>query len=203
MYIIGVTGSFGTGKSTVAALFKKHGAAIIDADAITRGLIEPTGKCYKKVAKIFPGVILTSGKVNRALLASIVFNNPRELKKLTNVVYPEALTTVKDQLKRYKSKSFVILDVPLLFEAGWDKFTDLNITVTTTKTTQIQRLKKKLGLTPKQVHERIKLQLPLSIKKQRADIIINNNGNLADTSNQVKAIIQRLQRRKGLCPKQK
>jgi dephospho-CoA kinase len=114
MLIIGLTGSLGTGKSTVAAMFAQQGAKIIDADAITRELLAPRKKCVKKVAKIFPGVILNKDSINRSELAKIVFNHPRELQKLTDILYPEALKVVKKQISQYKNEPFVVLDVPLL-----------------------------------------------------------------------------------------
>ena len=129
MHIIGITGNLGCGKTTVAAMFAKRGARIIDADAITRDLLAPGKKCVKKVAKIFPGVILNSSSINRSELAKIVFIHPRELQKLTDILIPEALKVVKSQISLYKHESFVVLDAPLLFESGWDKITDTTIVV--------------------------------------------------------------------------
>ena len=114
MRVIGLTGNLGCGKSTVAAMFAKRGAKVIDADAITTRLLAPGEKCVKKVAKIFPGVILDNSTINRSLLAKIVFSNPRELHKLTDILYPEALKVVKSQISLYKHEPFVVLDVPLL-----------------------------------------------------------------------------------------
>ena len=151
MLIIGLTGNLGCGKSTVASMFAKRGAKVIDADAVTRGLLAPGKKCVKKVAKIFPGVILTTSTINRSELAKIVFNYPRELQKLTDILYPEALKVVKSKLSRYKHESFVVLDAPLLFESGWDKITDTTMVVKAKRAQQIQRAQKRLGLGSKAV----------------------------------------------------
>ena len=197
MRVIGVTGSLGTGKSTVAAMFARRGAKIIDADAVTRDLLAPGKKCVKKVAKIFPGVILKPSTVNRSELAKIVFNHPRELQKLTDILYPEALKVVKAKISRYKHERFVILDVPLLFESGWDKITDTTIVVKATRAQQIKRAQKRLGITRNDVVRRLKNQMTLKEKCGMADIIIDNSHGLMQTRKQVDAIINRLKKRQS------
>ncbi|MBF0510950.1 MAG: dephospho-CoA kinase [Candidatus Omnitrophica bacterium] len=195
MHIIGLTGGFGSGKTTVAAMFARQGFPVIDADEITRELLAPGKKCVKKVAKVFPGVILKPLKVDRLALAKIVFNNPRELLKLTNILYPEALKVIKSQISQYKDEPFVILDVPLLFESKWDRITDTNIVVKARRADQIKRIQKRLKLSKSQIMSRIKNQMPLKEKCERADIVIDNSRDLKDTSLQVKAIIARLEKR--------
>jgi len=197
MFVIGLTGNLGCGKSTVAAMFAKRGIKIIDADAITRVLLAPGKKCVKKVAKVFPGVILNASKINRSELAKIVFNHPRELQKLTDILYPEALKVVKSQISRYKHESIVILDVPLLFESGWDKITDTTIVVKATRAQQIARAQKRLGITRAEVMRRLANQMPLKEKCGMADIIIDNSYQLNQTRKQVDAIINRLIKRKS------
>ncbi len=229
MFVIGLTGSLGTGKSTVAAMFARRGAKIIDADAITRDLLAPgkpgyrltanllkekqgflasgvsyaaSKKCVKKVAKIFPGVILNTSKINRSELAKIVFNHPRELQKLTDILYPEALKVVKSLISRYKHESFVVLDAPLLFEAGWDKITDTSIVVKAKRRQQIERIQKRLArlparqrITQTDVTRRLKNQMPLKQKCDMADIIIDNSHDLTRTRKQVDEIINVILRR--------
>lgn len=210
MFIIGLTGSLGTGKSTVAAMFARRGAKVIDADAITRDLLAPgkpgcpasgvsyaaNKKCVKKVAKIFPGVILNKSTINRSELAKIVFSHPRELQKLTDILYPEALKVVKSLISQYKHEPFVILDAPLLFESGWDKITDTTIVVKAKRAQQIQRAQKRLGTTRSDVTRRLKNQIPLKEKCDMADIIIDNSHDLKRTLNQVDAIINVILRRR-------
>jgi dephospho-CoA kinase len=197
MRVIGITGSLGTGKSTVAAMFARQGARIIDADAITRDLLAPGKKCVKKVAKIFPGVILKNNTINRSELAKIVFNHPRELQKLTDILYPEALKVVKSLISRYKHGPFVVLDVPLLFESGWDKITDITVVVKALRRQQFERAQKRLGMTRGDFSRRLKNQMPLRKKCDMADIIIDNSRGLRQTQAQVDAIIDRLQKRKS------
>ena len=209
MFIIGLTGSLGTGKSTVAAMFARRGAKVIDADAITRDLLAPgkpgcpasgvsyaaNKKCVKKVAKIFPGVILNKSTINRSELAKIVFSHPRELQKLTDILYPEALKVVKSLISRYKHESFVILDAPLLFESGWDKITDTTIVVKARRAQQFSRVHKRSKTTHGDIKRRLKNQMPLKQKCDMADIIIDNSHDMRQTRAQVDAIINRLRRR--------
>src|SRR3989338_9771424 len=194
MLIVGVTGGLGTGKTTVAAMFKRHGAGIIDADAITRGLLGPKGKCIKKVAKIFPGAILKS-ILNRQALASIVFQNSHTLKKLTDIVFPPALKEVQRQISLYRNKPLIILDVPLLFESGWEKIVDITVVVKTSRGQQFQRLKGG-RLSGADITRRLRLQMPLSEKVRRADIVIDNRGTIGETRQQVDAVVDRLLQRK-------
>ncbi len=223
MLVIGLTGSLGTGKSTVAAMFAKRGIKIIDADTVTRDLLAPgklgyritanleekprflasgvsyaaSKNCIKKVAKIFPGVILKADStINRSELAKLVFNHPRELQKLTDILYPEALKVVKSQISRYKHEPFVILDVPLLFESGWDKIADTTMVVKARRAQQFSRVHKRLKMTYSDFSRRLKNQMPLKKKCDMADIIIDNSHDLKQTLNQVDAIINSLLRRR-------
>ncbi len=195
MIIVGLTGGFGSGKTTVAGMFKRFGAMVIDADAVTRDLLAPQGKCVKKVAKIFGHVILKSNKINRIALAKIVFQDPRELKKLTDILYPIGLKQIKKQITQQKNVKLIILDVPLLFESGWDRLSDVNVVVKSNQNIQIKRLKKRMELTKADILRRIKSQMPIKQKLHRADIIIDNRGSLNQTRVQVKAIVHRLMNR--------
>jgi dephospho-CoA kinase len=195
MLTIGLTGSFGSGKTTVAAMFKRHGVYVIDADDITHKLLEPGGKCVKKVAKVFGHVILHNSKIDRVALAKIVFQDPRELKKLTDILYPIGLKEIKKQITKLKNAKLVVLDVPLLFESGWDKLADVTIVVQSNQNTQIKRLLKRTGLTKADIIRRMKCQMPIREKLQKADIIINNRKTLNQTHAQVRAIVHRLYQR--------
>ena len=192
MLVIGLTGSLGSGKSTVAAMFARKGSMIIDADAITRALLTENQKCIKKVAKIFPSAILTSNTINRSELAKLVFKNPRELHKLTDILYPEALKVVKSHISQYKHESLVVLDVPLLFESGWNKITDITIVVKAKRAQLIERAQKRLGISRNDVLRRLQHQMPLKKKCEMADIIIDNSQDLKHTQKQVDAVINRL-----------
>lgn len=197
MPIIGLTGSIGSGKSTVACMLAKLGAYVIDADAISMEILTKNNKCIKKVAKIFPGAILDSGEINRKQLAEIVFKNPQNLKKLTKIIYPEALRQVRREILTHKTKNrFIVLDVPLLFEAGWDRLADTTIVVKARPEQQMARAQKRMKLTRVQFNQRLRMQIPLKEKCDRADIVIDNSGTLQQTRQFVRAIYHRLEQRK-------
>ena len=177
-------------------MFAKRGFKIIDADAITRDLLAPGKKCVKKVAKVFPCVIIKKVKINRSELAKIVFSHPRELQKLTDILYPEALKVVKSLISLYKQEPFVVLDVPLLFESGWDKITDTTIVVKAGRAQQFLRVHKRSKTIYSDITRRLKNQMPLKEKCDMADIIIDNSHDLRQTRTQVDVIINSLLRRR-------
>ncbi len=194
MLIVGLTGGLGTGKSTVAAMFAKHGAVVIDADAITRDLLQPGKKCFKKVAKLFPDAILSS-RLDRQALASIVFQDSHNLKQLTDLLHPQAFKEIQKRISLNRNKPLIILDVPLLFEAGWEKIVDTTVAVKALRRQLTARLKRK-GFSSRDITRRLQAQMPLSEKVRRADIVINNQGSRASTQRQVDAVVHRLLHRK-------
>jgi len=195
MPIIGLTGSFGSGKSTAARMFQELGAKVIDADQIMAELIAPGGKAEKKVAKAFGHAILANSKIDRKALANIVFQDPRELKKLTDILYPIGLKEIKQQIAQARKVKLIVLDVPLLFESGWDKLADVTIAVQSTQYIQVKRIQERTGLSKADIMRRFKCQMPAKEKIQRADIVIDNRQTLKQTHAQVRAIVDRLQQR--------
>lgn len=196
MPIIGLTGTFGSGKSTVAGMFAQLGCQVIDADKVVGGLLAPGGKAEKKVAKLFGHAILgQSNTIDRKLLAKIVFQDPRELKKLTDILYPIGLKEIKKKIAQARREQIIVLDVPLLFESGWDSLADVTIAVKSNQDVQITRLIKRTGLSKADIKRRMKCQLPAREKLGRADIIIDNRGTLTQTNAQVRAVVHRLLQR--------
>lgn len=187
--VIGVTGSFGSGKSSVARIFASYGARVIDADKIARASLKRGGEAYNKIISIFSDKVLSAGKnIDRPKLAEIVFNDKRLLRKLTGIVHPEAIREIKSDINS-KKKGVIILDAPLLLEAGLKQAVDRLVVVTLDRDTQIKRLLRKTHLSKADILKRIKLQIPLRAKARLADFIIDNSGSLAETRKQVKSIL--------------
>lgn len=183
--IVGLTGSFGSGKSTVAAIFKKYKAAVIDADAIGHGLFARGQAIYRKTVREFGQEILDSDKaIDRKKLGRLVFNNPGLLKKLDRLVHPEIIRLIKARINASRAK-IVVVDAPLLIEAGLRNLTDKVVVVTASRDTQIKRIQKKTGLTRSDILKRIKSQIPLKKKILLADFVIDNNSTLNKTEKQV------------------
>ncbi len=150
MILVGLTGGIATGKSTVAGMFKRCGATVIDADALAREVVEPGKPAWREIVKTFgKDVINPDRTLNRQTLGVMVFGHPAKLRRLERIIHPrvarEQIRLTK-QAARNDPKAVVIYDVPLLFEAGIDTRVDTTIVVTADRETQIARLKKRNGL---------------------------------------------------------
>lgn len=176
-FILGVTGSFGSGKTTVAGMLKGCGVKVIDADRIAHELIKPASPVYKKVIKAF-------GTAKRHKLAALVFNNKNLLRKLNNIIHPAVIRRIKRQIIDAPGEA-IVLDAPLLIEAGLVKLIDKLIVVKLSRKEQIKRLIKKTGLNKKDLTKRIDAQIPLKYKVILADFIIDNSGTVKGTRRQV------------------
>ncbi|HLF18046.1 MAG TPA: dephospho-CoA kinase [Candidatus Omnitrophota bacterium] len=193
MLIIGLTGSLATGKSSVAGIFRRKGAKVIDADRLAHRLLEPRGACYASVIRVFGKDILKGKRIDRKKLAGAVFNSKRKLKQLEAIVHPRVGQLIKEELKRYKNRAkIVVLEVPLLFEAGLDRLADCVVVVKANQAIQLRRATRKLGISRAEALRRIKAQMPLRTKIRLADFIIDNNGTKNQTEKQVNALWQKL-----------
>ncbi|MEK7868072.1 MAG: dephospho-CoA kinase [Candidatus Omnitrophota bacterium] len=185
--IIGITGSFGSGKTTVAKMFAKLGAYAIDADKVYHSLIRPEKNCYKKIVKYFGKDILAkSGQIDRKKLGNIVFKDKSKLKILNSITHDEVIKGIKRIVKTKKGK--VIIEAPLLIESGFYKEVDKVILVANKEEEQVKRIKEARGLSSKKILKRIRMQMPFKKKLALADFIIDNSGSKRDTLIQVKEI---------------
>jgi len=186
--ILGVTGSFGSGKTSVAGMFQSLGARIIDADRIAHELFRPKTKIYKKIIEAFGRGILKGNKtIDRNKLAHIVFENKNLLKRLNRILHPEIIRIIEQRIRTSKSK-IVVLDAPLLIEAGLRGLVDKLIVVKITRKKQIKRIQEKVGLSKNGILKRIKSQIPLQVKIRLADFVIDNSGTKGETKRQVEKI---------------
>jgi len=188
--VLGITGGFGTGKTTVASMFAKLGALVLDADKMAHGVIMPGRPGYRKVISLFGADILSRNKrIDRKLLGKIVFSDPGKLKALNSVIHPEVISMMKDVIEGEGSRGRVIvLDVPLLVESGLADRVDRVIVVSAKRKKQIARCLKKWKLSKADIAKRIRSQMPLSVKRRSADFIIDNNGSLQKTRKAVENI---------------
>lgn len=194
--VIGLTGSLKTGKSSVAMMFAKCGAELVDADKIAHRLLYRNGKCFRPIVKMFGQDILDRGRINRRKLAAIVFNSKAKLSKLNKIIHPAVTRDLVKRIRKFKSKKggklVLVLEVPLLFEVGLDAFVDWTVVVKCNQEAQIQRSVAQLKITRKEALLRIKAQMPLAEKVKRADIIIDNGKTILETKDQVKQIWQKI-----------
>jgi dephospho-CoA kinase len=186
--IIGITGSFGSGKTTVAKMFTRLGAYAIDADKVYHSLIRRGERCYKKIVRYFGKDILArSGQIDREKLGKIVFKDRTKLKLLNSITHSEIMKKIKRIVKSKKGK-FIIIDAPLLIESGFYKEVDSIILVANKKKDQVKRIRESDGLPARETLKRIRMQMPFKKKLAFADFIIDNSGSRLDTLTQVKEI---------------
>ena len=192
--MLGITGGFGTGKTTVAGLFRLANAQLISADKIAHQIIRPGARVYKKIIRTFGQRILKKNKlIDRHKLARLAFNNKKALKKLNLITHPQIISIINKKIKTSRS-GLVILDAPLLIEAGLANLVDALVVVKAQKKQQIARLLKKTALNKNDILERIKNQMPLEEKTALADFIIDNSGSIRNTKRQVKRILKEIKK---------
>lgn len=179
--VIGLTGGYGTGKSTVAAILKGWGARIIDADAIGHKLLSPGTNVHSAVLRRFGRGILRprSDVIDRQALSRIVFGNDAQLRALDSIMHPAILRIVRRQVAGIKN-GMVVIDAPLLVETGFHRNVDKLVVVTASREHQIKRVQGKRGLSRAAVISRIRSQIPLQDKVRMADFVIDNNGTRKD-----------------------
>jgi dephospho-CoA kinase len=186
--ILGLTGSFGSGKSTVARLFRRHKVQVIDADKIARTLLKPGSPLYKRIVEFFgKDILLANGWINRRELADIIFSDRVLLKRLNRVVHPAVIRMIRERI-RLSSSNFILIDAPLLIEAGLAALVDELIVVRINKEEQLRRLRRKTHLDRADILKRINAQLPQKTKLRWADFIIDNSGSKAKTRRQVEKV---------------
>lgn len=190
MIILGLTGSIGMGKSTTAQLFAEEGAPVYDADAAVHALYEPGGAAVEPVGAAFPGVV-RDGAIDREALGKAVLNNPAALQKLESIVHPLVREAQAHFLRTHleKKADLVVLDVPLLFETGADKFMDAIVVVSAPADVQRARVLARPGMTPEKFEAILAKQRPDADKRAKADFIVNTGLGMDEARVQVRAIL--------------
>ena len=182
---IGLTGGMACGKSTVAAVWKSLGAHVIDSDATVHRLLAEDAEIQQAVGEAFGAETRRAdGKIDRARLAAIVFNDEAALRRLTDILYPKTRAYHVNEARRIthgRPDSVAVIDSPLLFESGLDAQMDVTVAVGAPIERQIERALARAqaqgkALTRSEVEKRIALQMPLDEKRRRADCVIENDG---------------------------
>jgi dephospho-CoA kinase len=196
--VIGLTGGIATGKSTVSAILENAGAVIIDADRIARKVVKKNLPAYRQIVAAFgKSVLLPNEEIDRTALGNIIFNDPRKKQLLNTIVHPRVLKETKRQLKdieQNKPNALVVLDIPLLFEAGTHKDLSEVIVVYVPEPIQIKRLMERDRISQEDALTRIRSQMPIEEKKSLATMVIDNSDTLEHTRRQTLEILQRLKK---------
>ena len=197
MVIIGLTGNLGAGKTTIAKMFAKFGAKILDADTIARQMLDPDGVCFKPVVRWLGKEILDRGTIDRHKLAGIVFADPKKLQKLNAIIHPPVIKTIKEEIRKAKATGRpAVVEAALLIESGLNELVDVVILVRANRALQIKRVMNRTNMTRSKAVQRLTHQMSVKEKIKYADIIIDNRRSLTQTKKQVEEIWQKLQQRK-------
>lgn len=178
MKLIGLTGGIASGKSTVAVMLKELGAAILDADQTARDVIAPGQPAWQTLRDNFSqDLFLPNGELDRKAMGQLAFTKPEILTTLNKIIHPAVIKSFEQKIAEYRlqGKAAVVLDVPLLLEAGMESMVDEVWVVAVDEQVQIERMHKRDGLCPQEAQKRIDAQMPLSDKLQKANRIIWTN----------------------------
>jgi dephospho-CoA kinase len=188
MISLGLTGSIGMGKSTVAAMFAEQGVPVFDADAAVHRLQGPHGALVDEIESCFPGTTGTAG-VNRGALAERVLGEPEALRRLERLVHPAVAREREAFLAAHSGSRLVVLDIPLLFEAGgWNRVDKIAV-VSAPAEVQRARVLARPGMTEAKLARILARQLPDEEKRTRADFVIPTGGTLDQTRDSVRRIV--------------
>jgi dephospho-CoA kinase len=195
MFVIGLTGGIASGKSTVSSFLREAGIPVICADKIAREAVKAGSPSLRKIRALFGDeVIDKEGNLDRKAVGRIVFADETKRKSLESIVHPrvaEETDRILSELEK-QGNSIVVVDVPLLYEAGWDRRFDLVIVVYVPRDCQEERLIRRDRITREEAAERISAQIPISKKKELADRIVDNTGEIAHTRSQVQRLAEQL-----------
>jgi dephospho-CoA kinase len=183
--VAGLTGGIATGKSTVAAIFEKAGARLIDADRIAREAVRKDSPAYREIVAHFGAEVLQeNGELDRKRLASMIFGDPAEQRALERIVHPRVKEEIDrgiEWVRQQAPDALLIVDIPLLFEAGMQHGLDAVIVVYAPENLQIERLMARDGLTRPEAVARIRAQMPIESKRALATYLIDNSGSMEST----------------------
>lgn len=190
MRIYGLTGGIASGKSTVSRQLRSLGAEVIDADLVAREVVAPGTPGLREIAERFPGVVDSDGKLNRARLGARVFADLEARRALETITHPRIRAEFAARTAKLAASGVprVIHEIPLLFENGLDRGMDGVILVAAPVPLQVERLRRRDGLSEAEAEARIAAQLPLEEKRRRATWVVDNTGSEEATLTRVRAI---------------
>ena len=186
MKVIGLTGSFGTGKTFVASVMRSLGATVLDADAMAHRAVRKGTPAYRKIVAAFGKKVLReSGELDRRKLAAVVFADRKALRALERIVHPEVIRMIRARIRNTGPEDIVVIDAPLLVEAKLTGLVDKLVVVKCTKKGQIERCARKFRIKKAAVSRRIENQMPLRKKIRMADLVVDNSRTRSATRRQV------------------
>ena len=196
MKLVGLTGGIASGKSTVAKILGRLGAAIVDADVLSREVVAPGHDGWKEIVATFGREVLQPDQtLDRQKLRTLIFNNPDARKKLEAIIHPRVRALAEQRIREHGDAGFVVVvyEVPLLFEGNLHQWLRPVILVACDVNIQRQRLQQRDSIDAAAAQKIIDAQMSLEEKRRLADYVIENDGSLADLETQVRAVVARIQ----------
>jgi dephospho-CoA kinase len=193
MIVLGLTGSIAMGKSTAAAMFRRLGVPVYDADRAVHRLLGKGGAAVPLVAAVFPGVVVEDA-IDRRLLGARVFGNAAALRELERILHPFVARERQRFLRtaRLQGRRLVVLDIPLLFETGSERACDAVVVVSAPTSLQYARLLQRPGMSPERIATIMRRQMPDEEKRRRADFVIPTGLGKASTYAMIRDIVSTL-----------
>lgn len=195
MKLIGLTGGIASGKSTVAAILRRLGVAIVNADELSREVVQPGTEGWKEIVDTFGTEILQpDGAVDRQRLRTIIFSDPAARKKLEAVIHPRVRALAQQRFQEHAAAGFeiVVYEVPLLFEGNLQNSLRPVVLVATNLETQKKRLQDRDHLAESEAEKHITAQMSLEEKRRLADYVIENDGTLDELERRVRAVLEEI-----------
>jgi len=189
--VVGLTGCFGSGKSTVAKIFCEEGAAIVDADQLAHEALECTSPVFQTIKNEFQDICTPGAEtINRSKLGRAVFADPARRRRLEAMIHPYVFTRMAEEIARTQAP-LIVLEIPLLFETGYDVQCAKTIFVEAPEKTISERLRAK-GFTSLEIEQRNAAQMSAEEKRKKADFVILNNETIDQTREEVKRVLNAL-----------
>jgi dephospho-CoA kinase len=192
MIKIGLTGSIGMGKTETGKIFSELGFPIYNADDVVHKLYEPGQKGAEKIKEVFPNSINLDGSVNRESLSAEVLGNVEKIRALESIIHPLVGEDREIFFKENINSPAVVLDIPLLFETGGEKFVDIVVVVDAPVDIQEERVLSRPNMTKEKLEKIIAEQIPNDIKKEKADFVVDTSVSIEDAKLQVIKILKKI-----------
>jgi dephospho-CoA kinase len=193
--LVGLTGGIASGKSTVAEILKRQGAAIINADVLAREVVEPGHQAWTEIVNTFGIAVLQPDRtLDRQKLRAIIFDDAAARKKIESIIHPQVRALAEQRIREHAAAGYAVIvyEVPLLFEGNLQEWLRPVILVACDVDTQLNRLQSRDNLSAAQAQKHIDAQMSLEAKRRLADYVIENNGSLEDLKRQVQAVLEKI-----------
>ena len=187
---IAITGTIGSGKSTVSILLRRRRMLVFDADRYSRICMYPESPACAKIIEVFgSGILDEAGEIDRSRLAAVVFGNPAMRRKLEEIIHPEVKAGLLNFFQAHKDQPLLFAEIPLLYEVGWQDLFDDCIVVTCSHATALKRLHEDRGMSAEAAESRLAAQMPAEEKCRLADYVITNDSSIQELDQKVRELL--------------